>query len=141
MIFRYVTLALAVGCSIPIGPAADTDGGIPCPGPQCPCPCEAPLFCGPHRACTRTCSTPEDCSAVAGETCLTGLCGVVCRPGGPDDCSAVGMLEAVCLEIHNTAVCGYPPEITVVPGGPEAADETGSEREPLKPTNPSARTI
>jgi hypothetical protein len=122
----YAVLAAACSFSVP-APDAGTDGGIPCPGTQCPCPCEPPLVCGPHWACTRACSTPEDCGAISGETCLAGLCGVVCRPGGPDDCGAVGMAGAQCLGIHGVSVCGYPPEVTVLPTKPEAADGTGSE--------------
>lgn len=123
---RSILAALVLAaCSIPAAPGAGTDGGIPCPGPQCPCPCAPPLVCGPHGACTRTCSAPTDCSSqIDGETCLGGLCGVSCRPGGGDDCSAVGMAGSVCLTIQGTDVCGYQPHVTV---RPDAADETGHQ--------------
>lgn len=118
--------ALALACEplpIPPAPVADTDGAISCPGTQCPCPCAPPLTCGPHRACTKPCESPADCGGVRGETCLGGLCGVACTPGGPDDCAAIGMVDGVCLTIQGAHVCGYAPPVTVSPG--EAADDTG----------------
>lgn len=131
MIARTPTLALAfaLGCwPTPTDlPSAGSDGGIPCPGTQCPCPCAAPLFCGPHNACTKPCTTAEDCGGAQGETCLGGLCGISCRPGGPDDCGAVGMGGATCREIQGAAVCSYPlpePEVAT----PAGADSTGAHQ-------------
>jgi len=126
MALRVASLVAAyhfVACSwsSPTTPVSDTDAGIPCPGLQCPCPCSAPLTCGPHNACTKPCATATDCGGTPGETCLAGLCGVVCDPGGLDDCGAVGMASGACLTLMGTAVCGYPPEDA-------AADETGPEK-------------
>lgn len=91
-------------------PAASTGPTVPqieCPGTQCPCPCDAPMTCGPHGACTLPCTAPEDCGGAQGETCLGGLCGISCEPGGLNDCAAVGMAGGSCLIIDRTAVCGY----------------------------------
>lgn len=112
-----------LACYVPVAmPAGDTgDHGFPCPGPQCPCPCAAPLICGPHGGCSSPCVTPEDCGGPSGETCLGGLCGVLCRPGGADDCAAIGMRGGACLTIQGVDVCGYPPAELA----PEGVDESG----------------
>lgn len=124
--YRSMLLAFMVmyGCT-PIVYTEDksggTAGGLPCPGPQCPCPCEAPLVCTPANTCGLLCGEDsvvddsvgddhnEMCSGVQGETCLGGMCGVVCTVGGLNDCTAVGMQDANCVTIENTAVCAYKP--------------------------------
>lgn len=134
MLSRWLPLLLclpfAICCAIlscvpqPIPvPAGDTDErrGIECPGALCPCPCEAPLVCAPNDACAAPCSSDQDCGPLSGNGCLGGLCGVSCTPGGFDDCSAVGMIGSVCLEIQGVAVCGYTPAV-VAP----SADSTGA---------------
>lgn len=114
-----INFMLLCGCADTPYTTGGTDG-LHCPGPQCPCPCEKPLVCTPANTCGLLCgdnaaaadetSTPVDmneCSGIQGETCLAGMCGVVCTVGGPNDCVAIGMNNADCVTIENTAVCSY----------------------------------
>lgn len=117
----YLVFMMLYGCVDAPYTATSTGGaiGISCPGPQCPCPCDAPLVCTPANTCGLPCGEnsavdesgesghADPCSSVQGESCLGGVCGVVCTVGGLNDCMAVGMRGANCVTIENTAVCAY----------------------------------
>lgn len=51
----------------------------------------------------------QDCQRqVSGESCLAGLCGVVCDPTFPSGgCEPAGMLGGTCVQVAHTSVCGY----------------------------------
>lgn len=109
----FLTTLFACSLETPNVPSGGTDG-LECPGSlQCPCPCEEPMFCGPHGACTIYCQVDDDCGDLGGESCIMGdsmkgLCGVRCTPGGVNDCQATGIPKPVwCQTIDETNVCGF----------------------------------
>lgn len=117
-----ISLCINCGSEISSDDLNPETGSIPlinCPGDvECQCTmntdCQSNI-CSPVNTCTMMCISDMDCPReILSESCLgesenkEGMCGVVCdatvHGGG---CEPSGMMNASCINISETYVCGY----------------------------------